>query len=74
MSEKMSAKEFSEKTGTPCHYLHEEAQDPDYMGVTALCDYVAGLDEHPRQTTLASSVKSEVNCPDCIALMNDGKA
>lgn len=53
------------------HYLPEAAQDPDYEGLAALCDIEAGLDEMPRQTTLATAIRAEVTCPDCLALMND---
>lgn len=53
------------------HFLHPEARDPDFEGMTALCDYVAGLEEAPRVATLATAVREEVTCPTCLTLMND---
>lgn len=51
------------------HFMIEEAQDLEYQGVTALCDYDAGLTESPRHYTLTSTIRSEVTCPDCLALL-----
>lgn len=54
------------------HYLPEEARDPEWDGVIALCDLRAGIvdpDDVPRQATLASRVEMEVDCPDCLRLM-----
>jgi hypothetical protein len=53
------------------HYLR--STDPDFEGVIALCDHVAGLTEDPRRATLASAIVEEVTCPACLrALWYDG--
>ena len=56
--------EVAEKMGIDVHYLWNA--DPEYDGVSALCDLEAGLDEAPRTTTLSSSFIPEVTCSDCL--------
>lgn len=56
-----------------CHYLAEEARDPEWDGAIALCDLRAGLVDpiDLPAVTLASVVRAEVTCPDCITHLND---
>lgn len=54
------------------HYLWNT--DPEFDGMSALCDHVAGLDETPRQATLSDARKSAVTCSDCLALLDKEKA
>lgn len=51
------------------HWMHPDARDPDFEGCSAFCDWMLGLDDEPRTHTLSSVVREEIDCNQCLSLM-----